>query len=95
MRENGATTLWETWNDPVMSNSHPMFGGVVRTLFTRVLGIRQRGVGYAEVTAVPAVIPGLAWAAGHITAPDGRIIRAEVRRAADGTPQALLRQTAD
>lgn len=95
MRENGATTLWETWNDPVMSNSHPMFGGVVRTLFTRVLGIRQRGVGYAEVTAVPAVIPGLAWAAGHITAPDGRIIRAEVRRAADGTPQVVLRQTAD
>lgn len=74
MMEKGATTLWETWNGNA-SHNHPMFGGVVRQLFTQILGIRQRpgSAGYTDYWLEPAGIPGLSWAEGWITTSRGRI----------------------
>lgn len=85
MMEQGATTLWETW-DGGASHNHPMFGGAVRQLFTQVLGIRQQPgtAGYADYRIEPADIPGLSWAEGWITAPGGQIY-VRWKRNADGS----------
>ena len=74
MMEEGATTIWETW-DGKASNNHPMFGGPVRLLFTEILGIRQRPgtAGFSDYKVRPAAIKGLSWAKGHITTPRGKI----------------------
>ncbi|MDR1061456.1 MAG: family 78 glycoside hydrolase catalytic domain [Clostridiales bacterium] len=74
MRRHGATTLWERW-DGGGSHSHPMFGGVVRSLFTHILGIRQApgSAGFADVLVEPVAIPGLQWARGGIATPCGAI----------------------
>lgn len=45
MFDNGATTLWEEWQNP-RSMSHPMFGAPVKQLFYRLLGIRQKDNAY-------------------------------------------------
>lgn len=81
----GATTLWETW-DGGCSHNHPMFGGVVRSLFGHILGIRQKPgtAGFADVEILPADIKELDWAEGSIQTPRGDIwVRWE--RQADGT----------
>lgn len=71
MREAGATTLWERWNGGD-SHNHPMFGGVVRSFFTHILGIRQKegSAGYRDVVIRPSPC-GLEWAKGHILTENG------------------------
>lgn len=73
MRKAGATTLWEHWSGG--SHNHPMFGGVVRSLFRYILGIGQAdgSAGYSDVVIQPAAIAGLSWAKGWITTPVGKI----------------------
>ncbi|MBN2853715.1 MAG: family 78 glycoside hydrolase catalytic domain [Clostridia bacterium] len=39
MKENNATTLWETW-DGNSSINHPMFGGIVSFIFKYIAGIK-------------------------------------------------------
>lgn len=74
MMENGATTLWETW-EGTQSHNHPMFGSVVKLLFTEILGIRQMegGCGYAEYSVEPADIGALSWAEGSVRTKEGTI----------------------
>lgn len=73
MMECGATTLWETW-DGLASHNHPMFGGVVKLLFTEILGIRQtKAAGFEAYEILPADIPSITWAEGYITTASGRI----------------------
>ena len=74
MKEQGATTLWETW-DGTASHNHPMFGAAVRLLCTEILGIRQRdtGCGFSDYQIRPAVCPQISWAEGYLTTPGGRI----------------------
>lgn len=68
------------------SHNHPMYGGIVRSLFTYVVGIRQKpgSVGFAEVEIAPMDIPGIDWAEGSITTPQG-VISVRYRRQVDGT----------
>ena len=84
MRDCGNGTLWETWTG-MYSHNHPMYGAMVRSLFTHVLGIRQKpgSTGFEQVEIAPADIPGLDWAEGHITVPRGRIA-VRYRREKDG-----------
>ena len=84
MRESGNGTLWEVWTGNY-SHNHPMYGGMVRCLFTQVLGIRQKpgSAAFAQVEIRPADIPGLDWAEGHITTPRGKIA-VRYRRGEDG-----------
>ncbi|HML45677.1 MAG TPA: family 78 glycoside hydrolase catalytic domain [Clostridia bacterium] len=81
MRRQGATTIWEHW-DGRASHNHPMFGAVVRALFTHVLGIRQRPgtAGYADVAIEPAPLTKLAWAKGGFRLPNGEWVRVETRQ---------------
>ena len=74
MMENGATTLWETW-EGTQSHNHPMFGSVVKLLFTEILGIRQKegGCGYTEYSVEPADIGALSWAEGSVRTKEGTI----------------------
>lgn len=74
MMENGATTLWEKW-EGADSHNHPMFGSVVKLLFTEILGIRQKedGCGYTDYSVEPADIGALTWAEGSIRTKEGTI----------------------
>lgn len=86
MKQAGATTLWEVW-DGSSSHNHPMFGSVVKLLFTEILGIRQKkgSCGFRDITLAPAQIPALQWAEGQIRTPAGTV---HVRW--DRTPQDTL-----
>lgn len=74
MMEQNATTLWETW-DGSGSHNHPMFGGVVRLLFTEILGIRRKedGAGFSSYEIKPRDVKRIDWAEGWITTPSGCI----------------------
>jgi len=80
MKKAGATTLWESW-DGAQSHNHPMFGGVVRSFFTHILGIRQAEgtAGFVKTEIRPANISGLKWAKGSIMTPAGRVESAWIR----------------
>ncbi|HZJ78264.1 MAG TPA: family 78 glycoside hydrolase catalytic domain [Clostridia bacterium] len=72
--KKGATTLWEYW-DGDKSQNHPMFGAVVRYLFTELLGIKQteNSAGFDEVVISPANVSGLDYVKGHIEIKNGKI----------------------
>ena len=74
MMRDGATTLWEHF-DGSRSHNHPMFGGLVRHFFLRLLGIDQpAGVGgYSALMLAPVFPTGLAHAEGHVMTPRGKI----------------------
>lgn len=74
MMEKGATTLWERWEGRD-SHDHPMFGSVVKLLFTEILGIRQKDgtCGFGDYEIRPADIPSLEWAEGSIRTAKGEI----------------------
>ena len=74
MMRDGATTLWEHF-DGSRSHNHPMFGGLVRHFFLRLLGIDQPlGVGgYAEVLLAPVFPSGLESAKGSVMTAHGQI----------------------
>lgn len=74
MMQAGATTLWEYW-DGQQSHNHPMFGSVVKLLFTEILGIRQQedSHGFQNYTVEPAHIPALRWAEGSVRTEEGTI----------------------
>ena len=74
MMESGATTLWERWEGEE-SHDHPMFGSVVKLLFTEILGIRQKdgSSGFADYEIRPAHISSLEWAEGFIRTANGKI----------------------
>ena len=74
MMKNGATTLWEKWEGSD-SHDHPMFGSVVKLLFTEILGIRQKegSCGYTDLFADPADIKALTWAEGSLRTSAGTV----------------------
>ena len=74
MKRQGATTIWEDWTGR-QSLCHPMFGGVVRQLFTGFLGIRQMkgSAGYEKVEIAPRIPSKLSFAKGSIVTPKGKI----------------------
>lgn len=84
MMAAGATTLWERW-DGKESHDHPMFGSVVKLLFTEILGIRQseESVGYRSYEIRPADIPQITWAKGKIETVNG-VIEVNWRRDEQG-----------
>ena len=75
MMRDGATTLWEHF-DGSRSHNHPMFGGLVRHFFLRILGIDQPAGagGYRDAVLLAPVFPkGLDYARGSLNTPNGRI----------------------
>ncbi len=74
IKNNGGTTLWESWNG-TGSLFHPMFGACVRQLFTSILGIRQveGSVGYHRIVIDPQLPNSLSFAEGSIRTELGTI----------------------
>lgn len=73
-KEQGATTLWESWKNP-RSLNHPMFGSPVIYLFKEILGIKQ-GVGccgYRNVEIRPVEQSRLERASGTLKTVSGEI----------------------
>ncbi len=72
MVENGATTLWELWQNktgPSMnSHNHPMFGSVGAYFYNALAGINpdEAKPGFERVVIAPQVARDLKWASGSI-----------------------------
>jgi alpha-L-rhamnosidase len=63
MIENGATTIWESW-DAGGSHNHPMFGSVSEWFYRALGGINPApdAVGFDKIIIRPQVVPDLTWA---------------------------------
>jgi alpha-L-rhamnosidase len=79
MVENGATTLWELWQNrtgPSMnSHNHPMFGSVGAWFYTALAGINPDPVspGFRKIRIEPQVVRDLRWASGSVETPRGQV----------------------
>jgi alpha-L-rhamnosidase len=79
MIANGATTLWELWQQktgPSMnSHNHPMFGSVGTWLFQALAGINQPEghSGFRNILIQPKMVRDLRYVTGTIYTPRGRI----------------------
>ena len=79
MIENGATTLWELWQNktgPSMnSHNHPMFGSVGAWFYKALAGIDQAegSVGFERVRIAPQVVRDLQYASGSIKTLRGQV----------------------
>lgn len=86
MAENGATTLWELWQNktgPSMnSHNHPMFGSVGQWFYNALAGI-QGGPGFEQIRIEPQVVRDLRWASGSVETVRG-LVSSSWRRTEDG-----------
>lgn len=79
MIKNGATTLWELWQNktgPGMnSHNHPMFGSVGAWLYNTLAGIKQApdSAGFKHIWIQPEMVRDLRFASGTIHTPLGPI----------------------
>jgi len=79
MIANGATTLWELWQNktgPSMnSHNHPMFGSVGTWFYQALAGINVEpdGVGYRRIRIEPQIARDLAWASGTVETVRGTV----------------------
>ena len=78
MIENGATTLWEHWDESRNQNSknHPMFGSVSEWFYKAILGINQApdAVAFDKLIIAPNVVGDLTWAKGSYHSVRGKIV---------------------
>jgi len=72
--EDGATTLWETWQ-PGASKNHHMYSDFMSWLMKTIVGINPTfdSPGFATTIISPAFIPQLEWAEGSEDTVAGRI----------------------
>ena len=72
MVENGATTLWELWQNktgPSMnSHNHPMFGSIGAWFYNALAGINLDPAkpGFERIVIAPQVVRDLKWASGSL-----------------------------
>lgn len=76
MLDNGATTLWETWQYPEKypSQNHPMFGSISEWFFRSLLGINPAAPGFKKIMLKPQPAAGLEWAKGSYRSVYGEIV---------------------
>lgn len=75
MLQQGATTLWETWQYPETSPSqnHPMFGSVNEWFYRSLLGINPGSAGFETIIIKPQPAGDLSWAKGSYQSVRGPI----------------------
>ncbi|GHV49609.1 hypothetical protein FACS1894181_08980 [Bacteroidia bacterium] len=78
MVEQGATTLWESWEYPEngSSQNHPMFGSTEEWFYRSLLGINPAKAGFKEIIIKPQPAGDLAWAKGSYRSIRGTIASA-------------------
>ena len=76
MLDNGATTLWETWEYPEKypSQNHPMFGSISEWFFRSLLGINPATPGFTTIQLKPQPAGDLTWAKGSYRSVMGEIV---------------------
>lgn len=76
MLDNGATTLWETWEYPEKypSQNHPMFGSISEWFFRSLLGINPATAGFTTIQLKPQPAGDLTWAKGSYRSVMGEIV---------------------
>ncbi len=80
MIENGATTLWELWQNktgPAMnSHNHPMFGSVGAWFYRALAGIEldSERPGFERIRIVPGAVRDLVWASGDMQTLRGQVL---------------------
>ncbi len=90
MIENGATTLWELWQNktgPSMnSHNHPMFGSVGGWMYEALAGINTdpKAGGYQRIHFAPQMVRDLNWTTGTIETLRGMVVSSWSR-----TPDAI------
>ena len=80
--EQGAQTMWEYW-DGRNSRNHPMFGGGLTWLYTRIAGLQANPAepGYRHVIIRPTPAGDLSWASYETESPFGKLaVRWEIRK---------------
>ena len=87
MLENGATTLWEEWNEPQNQNSknHPMFGSVSEWFYRALVGINPAddAVAFDKIVIKPLPVDGLNFVDGSYKSIKGTV-RCHWDRTTDG-----------
>lgn len=75
MIEQGATTLWETWQYPdnAPSQNHPMFGSVDEWFYKSLLGINLASPGFGSFFIKPQPVNRVQWARGSYHSVKGMI----------------------
>ncbi len=75
MLQQGATTLWETWQYPESgpSQNHPMFGSVAEWFYRSLLGINPGLPGFKKIIIKPQPAGDLTWAKGNYQSVRGNI----------------------
>jgi alpha-L-rhamnosidase len=75
MLEEGATTLWESWEYPDNgpSQNHPMFGSVSEWFYRSLLGINPTAPGFSTFMVKPQPAADLTWAKGSYQSVKGLI----------------------
>ncbi len=87
MIANGATTLWELWQQKVgpsmNSQDHAMFGSVGAWFYETLggIGIAPDGAGYRHIRIAPHPVEDLRWVNASIGSPRGRIVSSCTREA--------------
>jgi len=82
MVENGATTLWELWQNrtgPSMnSHNHPMYGSIGAWFYSALAGINLRpgGEGYKAIHIEPQIVRDLQYVSGTLETVRGTVISA-------------------
>jgi alpha-L-rhamnosidase len=85
MVENGATTLWELWQNrtgPSMnSHNHPIYGSIGVWFYAALAGInvRQDGAGYKSIRIEPQIVRDLQYASGTLETVRGTVISSWTR----------------
>lgn len=57
----GATSLWETFEDDSRTHSHQMHGGFVQWYYEDLAGIEPLAPGFAQIEFAPQILEGLDW----------------------------------
>ncbi len=83
MRESGATTVWEYPYRQDISNCHHMFCGMVRSIFSELLGIRLSPDGSITFAPEHRLPSGMKYVRGS-TVLRGKKVVSELRREQDG-----------
>ncbi|HEY5749010.1 MAG TPA: family 78 glycoside hydrolase catalytic domain [Chryseolinea sp.] len=76
MLNEGATTLWESWEYPdnAPSQNHPMFGSIDEWFYRSLLGINPLAPGFRKIQIKPQPAGDLTWAKGSYASIQGKIV---------------------
>ncbi|SCL26350.1 Glycosyl hydrolases family 2, sugar binding domain [Micromonospora rhizosphaerae] len=71
--ENGATTMWESWNLDARSRDHAFLGTIDQWFYEQLAGVRPTSPGYRTVDVAPHPVDDLRSASAKVGTPYGEV----------------------